>query len=551
MINGKPFVRREYEQQALVAVRQIRQMFWFWCRRGRKSTNLGAAAFDEISKGPGRMAIAASASLLLGSELVTVTLSQAEQAMIVSEEANAVKSALAMGAEEKGLDLQFADSGSGKPVQGLTADDFAEMYRASRLELRLYYDHTSYSRLQVIAPNPATARGWRALVIRDEVGYTSPQFETALQIATDAIMRDTPDLKILYASNLPADNRHPAFTMTLPRDITAATEEEQFPANPKGHFYIGSTGMMVHRVALKDAYAAGHRLFDDHGQPMTYEEAIRFGPVKLGLDISYTLNHKSGGTSAIDLIALLSAQRRGIELGCSFVFVDNDADFRRALDLLRANLTNGPVGIGVDVASTTGATSNPTSVSVMERVGQERPIRLIVCWKEKREAMQRERLREILRVVRERRSGSPAQKLCIDGSNERLFAEGTATELRGIVSVDVIVASETVEPVPPGYEKTGVNYKTYTGDRYAMSVNEGRVPLPSHEYVKQDHMLPIKDAGRYVCTPEPNGMHGDTFDSSKLAELSLDRRSTGIDPNTCATAGLRSTNHFAGLGARR
>lgn len=516
-MSAAKFQRREYEKVALKTARMIRMLFLFWTRRGRKSTNLGNMVFDDISSAPGRMAVAASASLLLGKELVTVTLSAAERTLVVGTEAAAVQQVFSSGAEGKGLQLQTADIDSGKIVTGLTPQDFAEMYSASRLELRLYFDRTAYSRLQVIAPNPATARGWRALVIRDEVGYTSPNFETDMQIATDAMMRDTPDLKMIYASNLPSDDRHPAFTMTLPRDLTAPTEEEQFPADPRGHLYIGQTGMMIHRVALKDAYAAGHRLFDDQGHPMTYDQAHAFPPVRMGWDISYALNHKAGGSAAVDVIQFIMAQRRGADLGCYFCFVESHAEFLAALAVLRARIGSGKVGIGVDVASSNNDTSNPTCVTVMEDTGGSYPIRVMLCWKERTEAVQRDRITAVVDAVASRPAGGSARALAIDGSNERLFADAMRVHLAGKVPVYVIVSGEKMDPCPPAYAQTGVNYKTYLGDQYAEAINSGRVPMPPDTYVKEDHQLVTKSGGRYECTAQPDGKHGDTFDGGKLS----------------------------------
>src|SRR5207302_11368767 len=115
-------------------------------------------------------------------------------------------------------------------------------------------------------------------------------------------------LKMIYACNLSQNDRHPWFETTMPREISAGSEEEQFPANPSGHLYIGQHGILVHRVALKDAYAAGHQLFDDYGEPMSYEEARAFPPVKSAWDSSYALNHKAGRPAAIDPLVLLSRQ---------------------------------------------------------------------------------------------------------------------------------------------------------------------------------------------------------------------------------------------------
>ena len=519
--------RRAYQNVALVAVREVRQIALYWARRCRKSTTLGDIAFDEMSKEAGRMVIAASASLLLGKELVGVTISAAEQAMIVMNEASAVRAVFEDGADEKRLDFKVADSSKDKILTGLTPDDFAELYQSSRMELRLYFDRTHFSRLQVIAPNPATARSWRATVLRDEAGFTNPNFETELRNATDPMMRDTPDLKIIYASNLSSNDRHPYFTTTLPREVTAETEDEEFPANPSGHLYIGQDGILVHRVALKDAYAAEHRLFDDHSQPMTYEECRAFPQFKSGWDETYALNHKSGGAAAIDLIAHINGQRRGVGR-CNFIYVENDSDIRRACLLLAAVLKSGPVGIGWDVASTTGEKSNPSSVTFTENCGGERLQRVVVVFKQRRGKIARQWVRDLIAVVRARPSGGPARRLTIDGSNDRLFAQEVQDEFLGIVPVEIVLNGANVDPLPPGYRDT-INYKTYLGDLYCAAVNDGRTALPPDDYIKADHRLTTKDGGRYACTPDSEGRHGDTFDSGKLAEYALSSYSgTGI-----------------------
>jgi hypothetical protein len=515
-------VRRPYQIRALAAAREVRQLGLDWSRRARKSTTLGDLAFDELSKEPGRMVVGASASLLLGRELVTMSLTALEQSTMVMQEAAAVRAAFENGAEEKGLDFKIADADKDKVLAGLTPEDFASLYQSRKMELRLYFDKTRYSREQIVAPNPQTMRGWRGKVLFDEFGYIPKAQAEELRIAADPMMRDTPDLAMIYACNLPLDDRHPWFEMTLPRESTAATEEDQFPPNANGHFYIGQQGILIHRVALKDAYAAGHLLYDDYGQPMNYEQCRKFPQMRGGWDISYALNHKPGGASVIDLIALVTAQRRGIGQ-CSFCYVDSDAEFRHGLDLLRANLKDGQVGIGFDVATTTGELSNPSSVTVTERIGSERFQRLVCIWKEKKPQIARERLAAIVAAVKSRPQGGGARRLGIDASNERYFAEETADLLAAQVPVQLVIAGNTVEPRPTGYsEKDGnINYKTYLGDLHAASINDGRVAVPADEYLKTDYRMVMKDGGRYVCTPDTDGKHGDTFDSGKLADFML------------------------------
>ncbi len=510
---GQKRERRLYENTAMVAVREERVIGLLWTRRGRKSTTLGNMAFDELSAGPGRTVIGASASLLLGTELVSMTVTATEQAMVVSREAEANRQVFGIGAQEKDLSFKCANSETGKVYHNISAEDYADLYQSKRLEMRLYFDRTNYSRELIIAPNPATARGWGGTVFRDEVGFTRPQVETELQIAVDPIFRTDPTFKMIYASNLPRDDRHPWFEMTLP------PPDAKFPPNAAGHFYRGLNRMLIHRVSLADAYEAGHVLFDNKGKPMTLQQFRSEPGNRIQLPASYDLVHESGGTAVIDLVAMLTAQKRGAA-ECAFVFVDNEGDFIQALKLLRPLLKDGPVGIGFDGATTTGETSNPACVVVTEQRGVERLQRLVVLWKEKKPQIVRERLKDIARVVRERPAGGPARRLCIDASNERYFAEETRDELSGMIPVQLVVNGSTVEPLPPGYSNA-INWKTYLGDIYSTAVNDGRYAIPSADYIKQDHRLVTKSAGAYCCDPQPDGKHGDTFDGGKLAELAL------------------------------
>lgn len=531
----KTRVRREYETTAIVAARQARSIVLFWARQCRKSTNLGAIAFDQMSREPGRHVIAASASLLVGSELVSKTMSAAEQASIVAREAEAMRAGLDQGAAEAGeaFSLRVANSATGKLYQRLNADDFADLYRTSRLEMRLYHSPTRFSRLQVIAPNPATARGWTGTVLRDEAGFTRPGLETELRVAVKPIIDTDPTFRLVYASNLPRDDRHPFFEMTLP------PPDATFPPSPRGHFYRGPDATLIHRVALDDAYAAGHVLYDTQtGKPLSYEDFCAAPGNKLGLNDSYRLLHEFGGTAAIDLSAITTAQRRGAG-ECHLVWVDNQGDFLRAIAGLRAVLRDGRVGIGFDVATTSGDTSNPSSVTVTEQIGEMRWQRLVVLWKERRPEVVQERLGAIVAAVRQRPSGGPAIRLCIDATSEQYFARLTADALSAAVPVALVDARNLVEPCPPGYARTP-SHKTFLGDLYSAAVNENRYACPSADYLKDDHRLVVKIAGAYQCDPQPDGRHGDTFDSGKLAEWALANRSGSIfDPDVIRCGAAR------------
>ncbi len=510
--------RRLYQQTALVAVRQTRILGLYWTRRGRKTTTLGDISFDEMSAQARRTVIAASASLLLGSEIVGMTLTSAEQAAIVAGEAAAIRESLTSGADAQSLQLQVANSDTGKELAGLTPEDFAELYQTSKMEMRLYHDRTAYSRLRIIAPNPATARGWGGTVLRDEAGYTPTNLENDLRVATKPIFDTDPTFKLVYASNLSKDDRHPWFEDTMP------PADLLLPVNPAGNFYRGQTGMLIHRVTLEDAYVAGHVLYDERGGQLSYEQFLADPANKLGREINYTLEHKSGGTAVIDLIALLTAQKRGIGQ-CGLFYIDSDADLARAVSHIRENLGDGPVGIGFDVATTEKKVSNPSSVTVTERRGNEFRQVAVILWKERRETIARERARRIVEAVRDRKEGGPARRLCIDATSERLFAQGTQEEFRGLIPVELVISSVGIQP--PTYTEP-TNYKTWLGDLYASEINDNHYTLPPENYFKKDHRIVIKDRGLYMCDAEADGAHGDTFDSGKLAQHALNEVGVGF-----------------------
>lgn len=511
----KKWVRRQYQKVALVAVRKVRAIVLFWARQCRKSTTLGDIAFDDMSREPGRNVIAASASLLTGSELISKALTATEQAQICARQALAVQAAMVNGTAQSAspLQLKYVNSETGKVYAKLTADDFVDLYRTSKLEMRLYHDRTAYSRLLVIAPNPATARGWTGMVVRDEAGFTHPNLERDLQVAVKPIMDTDPSFKLIYASNLCRDDRHPFFEMTLPDPGL------EFPANADGHFYRGQHGILIHRVALADAYAAGHVLYDtQEGKPMSYDEFCAAPENKLGLDESYRLIHKFGGAAAIDLFALLSAQRRGIGQ-CALFVVDSDLDFERGLSWLATHLSADPVGVGIDPATTTNQTSNPTGVTVSQRRvdGFYQPA--VFVWKEKNPKVARERIARILDCIRHSPAGR-VRRCCLAITNEQYFGRETAQDLGHLAPFELVDERCKVEPVPAGY-KRDPNYKTWLADQYAAQVNDNHYTMPPEEYYKNDQRMVVKTGGSYECEPGPDGQHGDTFVSGAMGQHAL------------------------------
>ena len=155
----------------------------------------------------------------------------------------------------------------------------------------------------------------------------------------------------------------------------------------------------------------------------------------------------------------------------------------------------------------------------MELLGGEFITRAALLWKTSSPALQIERVRKILRVVARRRAGGRMRRLAIDATGDRLFAKQMQTELgREGVPVELVVASETIQT--PGYD-SAITKKTWLGDKYVAALNDNRLVFPPERYFREDHRLPKKIKGVYVCEPSHDGKHGDTFDSGKLAYHAL------------------------------
>jgi len=525
--------QRLYEKVALVAVRRARTLVLLWARQCRKSTALAVIAFDEMSRGPHRNVIAASASLLVGSELVGKSMATVEHTALVVREAAAFQAALAasLGGSRTQLGLVAANRQTSAEYRGLTAEDFTDLYRAGRLELRLYHDRSAYSRLRVIAPNPATARGWTGTVLRDEAGFTPAALEAQLQEAVEPIIDADPSFRLVLASNLPADDGHPFFQLTLP------PPDLDFIPSPRGSFYRGQNGVLIHRVAMADAYLAGHVLHDHRtAAPLTLDEFYAQAVSKGALRRNYQLIHEFGGAAAIDLLALAAAQRRGLAESL-LIIIDSQAGLDRAVEFLGGHLRNGPVGVGLDVATTTRSSSHPSSLTVTEKRGHEHVQVLVALWKERQPQIARQRLRRILEAIRARLSGGGARRFCIDASNERYFAQETADLFAPLLPTELVVNGSAVHP--PLCDLP-TNMKTFLGDLYSACFNDNHYTVPADDYYKTDHRLVIKDQGAYLCQPGPDGMHGDTFDSGKLAHWALTSGSGGIvDPAAIRVGGGR------------
>jgi hypothetical protein len=515
--NMRAMKRRAYQSEALRADKMKRLFALLFERQAGKSTTLAEIALKRMMKQRDYTCIYASASLLLGREIILKESQQLDVSarQLIQRDAAVLQDALQRATtEESAFQVQTANAETGKVVKELTADDFAELFEAQRLEFRVYHDRTSYSRTQVIAPNVATARGWSGSVFLDEIAFIRNFME--LWIAIEPIISTDPSFRLILATTPPQDDTHASF------ELLAAPAGMTFPPNPAGNWYESEAGIPVLRADAFDTFAAGKKIFDvKTGEEITPVQSFQRAINKDGWRINHGLEWLIGGTSACNLLYLKAAQERGVNGpngDCRCFVIDSDEEFAAALTWLAKHVhPTNPVALGLDVATTTKESSNPSVVAVVEAAGADTVVRCFVIWKTRDPDVARERIDRLLTIIEHRTYGR-AKAMAVDATNEKYFAEDVRKQFRARVPVLLVVASERVEK--PGLEKP-TNYKEYLGGDYVGVLDDNKLTLPPEIYVRTDHRLVRKDRGKFVCEPSPEGMHGDTFDAGKLGLYGL------------------------------
>ncbi len=477
-------------------------------RQYGKTTTVARIALKKMMRTPGHDVVFGSVKLDLGREIVRKESAAMRQAI-------AGLTATAAGAQNL---FQLTDAKTGKALSlnsqpstlnQITADDFDELYEAQRLEFRLYHSNTIYSRTKVVALTP-DAVGETGDLLLDEIGRVK-NFQAVWE-AVKPIIASNPRFRCTLTTTPPPDDSHYSFEMLMP------PIGETFPVNPRGNWYRSEMGYHVLRVDAWDAAADGVTLYDDDtGAPISPADSRAAESDKDAWDRNYGVRFVFGGAAACGLLELDTAQRRGIGK-CACFQIETDADLDHALKFLVEHLGDGKVGLGWDLATTEKESSNPSAVTVMEQRGVELLEVGVFVWKTKDPKLATERMHRIAHAVALRKSGGPPRRLCIDATNERYFAMQMRDHFGGFVPVELVIGSETIEL--PGREES-ITMKQYLGDQYVAELNDNHLTLPPERYLKEDHRLPRKEKGQFVCIPDPQGRHGDTFDSGKLALRAL------------------------------
>jgi hypothetical protein len=480
-------------------------------RQYGKTTISSRIALKKMMRTAGHTVIFGSVKLDLGREIVRKESAEMQKAFaLIAAQAQQANTLLDV------VDVSAAGK-TDKSVANLGADDFAELYEAQRLEFRLYHSRTLYSRTKVVALTP-DAVGETGDVILDEIGRAK-KFREVWE-AMKPIISANPEFRCILTTTPPPDDTHYSF------ELLAPPIADELPIKPQGNWYRSDLGIWVLRITAWDAYADGVPLYDDDTGAAISPAASRAADYdKDAWDRNYGCKFVIGGTAAVGLLQLDTAQRRGIG-ECIYVQVDADGDLDNALASMLERIGSGAVGLGWDLATTTKETSNPSAFVVLERRGLEIIARLIATWKTRDPDVARERAGKIIAAVRARKEGGPARRLAIDATNERYFAMDCRKEFAAELPVELVIGSETIEV--PGQPEP-ITMKQYLGGQLVAEIDDNHAWLPPERYIKEDFRLVKKEKGQFVCEPDAAGRHGDTFDGVKQALHALKSTAGAIE----------------------
>lgn len=188
-----------------------------------------------------------------------------------------------------------------------------------------------------------------------------------------------------------------------------------------------------------------------------------------------------------------------------------DAIPRSWLDFLK----EGPVGVGMDIATSDGPTSNPASITVTQATDARLFERLILSWKTRDEAVARAMLGTVLDDLSGIRH-LVIKGCAVDASNEVFFAQSLARDFRKYCRFHLIKGGENIT-----FQGQTLRSKELLGNLYVNAHTDGILGTPEAPFVKEDRRLVQKSKGVFVTLTGKGGKHGDTFDSGKLARWAL------------------------------
>lgn len=484
---GEPVVKMRAGQKNFFRLVDRYRLFAFLARRQYgKTTTFANVALKKMMKTPNHTVIFGSAKLNLSREIVR------KEAEIIGRSISEATRRL------EANQFMVADADTGKIPDRLTADDFAGLFEAQRLEFRFFHSRSVYSRTKVVALRPDTV-GETGDLMCDEIGFIQNWRE--VWKAIEPIVSSNPAYRLLLSTTPPLDDAHFAYEQLAPH---AGTE---FPVNPAGNLYESESDIDVLRVDAFDAWADGVPIYSlKTGEPLNPQEHRNRSHDKETWDRNYGVKFIAGGSAAIGLFQLQQAQSRGIELGCRYFSNELPADW-----VSGCRFKPGvPAVIGVDPATTEKKKSNPTGFCVSQMDGTAHAGRAMMRYKRSDPREARAIIIDAVRTLKA--AGVPVKCVVIDATGEKYWAAETRQELRLLCPVLLVVSSEREE-----VNGENVLVKTALGAQAVSTFDDGLAAIPGDKEVKDDFRLPRKYKGGYDNEVDDYGNHGDLFDAYKLA----------------------------------
>jgi hypothetical protein len=479
----------KYQKEPIRRINVAGFILLLWRRQGGKTLTLASIALKLMANNRGCLVTYSSASILMGRELTM------KVASVWYEILNEFRKSL----DEN----QLKTSADG--IDNL--NDFCDLFEQNRLEVKLYHSRTVFSRTQIIAPNPATARSYSGYVMIDEIGWILAFRD--LWEAMEPIASSDQTFRVLMATTPPNDDAHYSYELAVPPEGSNFDEPR-----PEGYWYTSQSNVLCHRVDIWDAAAAGRKIYDLNTRAeITPDESRARALDRDAWDRNYALILKTGGTAAVSLQGIHSAMTRGKEDGLA---LDLTAYGSAVLDHLPSNwrslITDGKVAIGYDPATTEKEKSNPTGIGLIEQVALDYVLRLALRFKTDDPEVAKAVLRELCNLGK----GKKPKRICIDATSERYFAAEIKKEFSEICPVYLIISSETTS-----YMGQNMTVKAYLGNLLVNTIDDGRFIMPEARWLKDDFRSVVRDRGSFLNLLDSAGNHGDVFDGSKNALFGL------------------------------
>ena len=185
-------------------------------------------------------------------------------------------------------------------------------------------------------------------------------------------------------------------------------------------------------------------------------------------------------------------------------------------------LTDGPLALGYDIATTEKAKSNPSGLTVMQQDSRISISRLVISWKTADPAVAHEVISCVLDDLAARKL--KPRRLVIDASSEKYFAVATRTKFRKRCPVELIAGNQKLK-----FRNEEMDAKSLLGNMYCAAMEDGFILLPAGDWIELDLRLVKREAGRFVTDLGPGGEHGDLFDAGKLAYWGLQSGGNSAD----------------------